>query len=356
MILTCEDSMPLKLPPHVYMVRNRTGRPYFYLEKHRGTERAERRQRLPDDPRAPEFWAEYARLMQLPAPRERTDTVDCLIRAWQASPEWGQMRPKTRVEWERYCRRISGQWGPLQARGLEPRHILAFRDSFGATPASANNLVRCLSAMLAWSVPRGWRNDNPCREIKPLKGGDSWSPWPWEAIVAARTTLEADRPDLWWAAALALYTGQRQADVLAMRWDAISGSIIAVRQEKTSKRLAIPVHRDLATVLEQIPRRAVTVLTSSEARPWTTDGFKATWNKHKPAAARGLVFHGLRKSAVVMLLEAGCTDAEVAAITGQSRDMIEHYARQVNQGRLAAAAVLKWEAATIANPVANRGR
>jgi hypothetical protein len=35
------------------------------------------------------------------------------------------------------------------------------------------------------------------------------------------------------------------------------------------------------------------------------------------------------------------SDAEVAAITGQSRQMVEHYARAVNQKRLAAAAVLK---------------
>ena len=58
---------------------------------------------------------------------------------------------------------------------------------------------------------------------------------------------------------------------------------------------------------------------------------------------RTLVFHGLRKSAVVMLLEAGCTDAEVAAITGQSRDMVAHYSLMVNQKKLAAAAILKWE-------------
>jgi hypothetical protein len=45
-----------------------------------------------------------------------------------------------------------------------------------------------------------------------------------------------------------------------------------------------------------------------------------------------------------MLLEAGCTDAEVAAITGQTREMVEHYARAVNQKKLAAAAILKWEA------------
>lgn len=60
---------------------------------------------------------------------------------------------------------------------------------------------------------------------------------------------------------------------------------------------------------------------------------------------RNLVFHGLRKSAVAMLLEAGCTDAEVAAIIGQSRGMIAHYSIQVNQRKLALAAILKWEAA-----------
>src|SRR5436190_22643315 len=37
--------------------------------------------------------------------------------------------------------------------------------------------------------------------------------------------------------------------------------------------------------------------------------------------------------------------AEVAAITGQSREMVAHYSRQVNQRQLAAAAILKWEGA-----------
>jgi integrase len=122
------------------------------------------------------------------------------------------------------------------------------------------------------------------------------------------------------------------------------GGMLAVKQEKTGKRLQIPVHRDLRPILDTIPRR-LTILTSSEGRPWTKSGFKATWRKHKPKAVLklGLVFHGLRKAAVVMLLEAGCTDAEVAAITGQSRQMIEHYARQVNQEKLARSAILRWE-------------
>jgi hypothetical protein len=46
------------------------------------------------------------------------------------------------------------------------------------------------------------------------------------------------------------------------------------------------------------------------------------------------------------ILEAGCTDAEVSAITGQPPQMVEHYARMVSQERLAAAAVLKWESSS----------
>jgi hypothetical protein len=46
---------------------------------------------------------------------------------------------------------------------------------------------------------------------------------------------------------------------------------------------------------------------------------------------------------VVTLLEAGCSTAEVQAITGQSMQMVEHYGKEVNQKKLAASAMLKWE-------------
>jgi len=36
----------------------------------------------------------------------------------------------------------------------------------------------------------------------------------------------------------------------------------------------------------------------------------------------------------------------VQAITGQSLQMVEHYARQVNQKKLARSAILKWESAS----------
>jgi hypothetical protein len=340
--MTWEHAVPPKLPPNVRMVRNRLGREYLYFQRYRGTGKAEKPTRLPDDPRSPEFWVEYAKLLDLPPVPESNHSISALAEAWKKSPEWTQLSDKTKEEWERYLDRIEAAWGTLEVRGILPKNVLTLRDGYAATPASANNMLRCLSSMLGWSVPRGWRDDNPCREVKKLHGGDGYAPWPWTAITNAEEELRAD---LWWVCGVALYTGQRQADCLAGRWDHIMGNAISVKQEKTNKLLLIPLHRDLRAILDQIPKRSVNILTSSEGRPWTTDGFKATWNKHKPSLVTelGLVFHGLRKSAVVTLLEVGCTDAEVAAITGQSRKMIEHYAKMVNQERLARAAILKWE-------------
>jgi hypothetical protein len=183
--------------------------------------------------------------------------------------------------------------------------------------------IRALSAMISWSIPRGYRSDNPCNHVRKPKGGEGYDPWSWERILHFREHVS--RPELWWAAALA-----------------------------TGKKLGISVHRDLRDVVVGIPRKATEMLTNTRGRPWTADGFRSSWGKELdrditfPLHEAGLVFHGLRKSAVAFLLEAGCTDAEAPAIAGQSRQMVEHYARQVNQKKLAAAAVLKWEMAAAA--------
>jgi integrase len=243
--------------------------------------------------------------------------------------------------------RVEKKWGGLRVASVEPRHVLALRDTFAATPASANQLLGALSSMMSWSVPRGWIRFNPCLGVKKLKGGVPYKPWSWEAICLFKKEARAE---LWHAAGIALYSGQRQGDVLKMRWTDIRDGLIAVEQMKTGKKLWIPMHSELKLILADVPKRSEFILTSKRGEAWTSDGFGTAWQRQMekkaltPLRQQDCVFHGLRKSAVVMLLEAGCTDAEVSAITGQTRDMVVHYARAVNQRKLAAAAILKWEA------------
>ena len=161
--------------------------------------------------------------------------------------------------------------------------------------------------------------------------------------------LHAPQP-IYWAAMFALYTGQRRGDVLRMMWSDIDQGLILVRQGKTGKRLWIPIHSQLREILTDIPRNSTHILTSAIGRPWKGFGFSTAWQRtlgRKELMAireAGLVFRGLRKSAAVKLAEAGCTDAEIAAITGQTRQMVEHYTKGVDQKRLAVAAMRKWEA------------
>lgn len=53
--------------------------------------------------------------------------------------------------------------------------------------------------------------------------------------------------------------------------------------------------------------------------------------------------HGLRKNAVMALVEAGCEPCEIQAITAQSLQTIEHHAAKYKRERLGQAATLKLE-------------
>lgn len=330
------------LPDYVFSVRAR-GRTYIYFQRGRSTPLAGPRVRLPDDPRSLEFWEAYRKLAGLdPVPKGvNPKSFAALIEAFKGSPEFSEKSAATQRQYARHCQLFVSWWGDLEVSGLLPAHVLKARDRLRATPAEANGVIRSLSALLSWSVPRGFRSDNPCEHVRKLKTGDGWSPWPWEMIEWARENCP---PWMWHAIALAVYTGQRQADVLAMRRSIRTDGLIAVKQSKTGTELLIPIHRELAAVIAEMPAEALTYL-NRNGRPWNQESFRTAWQREVPRQIKdaGLVFHGLRKSAVVTLLEAGCTDAEVAAITGQSRQMVEHYARRVNQQKLAKRAILRWE-------------
>jgi integrase len=66
-------------------------------------------------------------------------------------------------------------------------------------------------------------------------------------------------------------------------------------------------------------KRSTIMLTTSDGKPWTPDGFRASWGKAcKRAGIVGVTFHDLRGTAVTRLAICGCTEAEIATITGHS--------------------------------------
>ena len=61
------------------------------------------------------------------------------------------------------------------------------------------------------------------------------------------------------------------------------------------------------------------ILLSTDNKPWTEDGFRSSWRKAcKKAGIVGVTFNDLRGTAVTRLAIAGCTEAEIVAITGHT--------------------------------------
>jgi integrase len=116
---------------------------------------------------------------------------------------------------------------------------------------------------------------------------------------------------------LGLWTGQRQGDLLRLPWSAYDGVHIRLRQSKGGVRVVIRVGAPLKKMLDTAAKVGPLILTNSEGRPWTPDGFRASWGKAcKASGVVGVTFHDLRGTAVTRPAVAGCTEAEIATITG----------------------------------------
>jgi len=174
-----------------------------------------------------------------------------------------------------------------------------------------------LARILSWSLDRGLVAANPCerggRLYRAARSDKIWTEAD-EAAFLARAPRHLHLPLI-----LALWTGQRQGDLLRLPWSAYDGSHIRLRQGKTGARIVIPVGAPLKAALDTALRCSTLILTSTDNRPWTSDGFRSSWRKACAAAGiTGVTFHDLRGTAVTRLAIAGCTEAEIASITGHS--------------------------------------
>jgi integrase len=146
---------------------------------------------------------------------------------------------------------------------------------------------------------------------------------------------------------LAVWTGQRQGDLLRLPWAAYDGTHIAIRQSKTKARIGIPVAAPLKAALDATPKVAVTILATTRKTSWTSDGFRASWSKAvKKAKIKGPTFQDLRGTAVTRLALSGCSNAQIASFAGHSlkdvaRILDAHYLHR--DPRLAESALEKRE-------------
>lgn len=100
---------------------------------------------------------------------------------------------------------------------------------------------------------------------------------------------------------LALRLGQRQGDLLDLKWTDIRGGEVYFQQAKTGKRLAIAISPDLKRIFGKcwmLPNRAEYVITRKCGGRYTSEGFRALWQRTIDAYCRRggvrFTFHDIR--------------------------------------------------------------
>jgi len=222
---------------------------------------------------------------------------------------------------------------------------------------TADYMFAVFARVLSWALDRGLISVNLLeRHGRVWKG--SRAEHVWTDVDEARLLAVAS-PQIALAFMLALWSGQRQGDILRLGWSAYDGKFIRLRQSKTGVRVTIPVGAPLKAMLDATPRTSTVIVTSEDHRPYTSDGFRASWRKTcERAGITGLTFHDLRGTAVSRLAKSGASEIEIATITGHAVSAVKSIIDKFYLCRdpaMAVSAIRKLEKGTkSANRSANR--
>jgi integrase len=212
-----------------------------------------------------------------------------------------ELAPRTQKDYQKHLRHLRTWFGEKIAADLKPRDFQEFIEVKKGRFVR-NKRLAVLSAAFTLAVQRWyWIDRNVLRDVwrhpsKPrdrLVTDDEFASMHASAPLRVQLMME-----------LALITGQRQGDLLTMRWDAIKDGAWHLQQGKTGKRMAITLTPALKKALGKCaalpacgnPREFV--ILNESGRPYTSDGFRAIWQRAmREWVRRGntrFTFHDLR--------------------------------------------------------------
>lgn len=299
----------------------------------------------PFTPGTPAFMRAYNAAIEAPRKARKAGTLQQVIDGYQKSPLFTRLAPRTRKDYVAHIVKIErARFRPnLPELGTYPldaiddpkirRRFLDWRDRMAETsPRQADATLGVLRIILEWGRDRGMlAHNHATRPKKVYKADRSEKLWLPDSLDSFRAVASVE---MRLALELALWTGQRQGDLLKLGWSSYKDGRLSFRQGKRKRKVDMPVPAALRTILDAAPRRAATILTQPNGKPWTTDPrpvyFQHLWRKATlEADLDGLHFHDIRGTTCTMLADAGCTPSEIAAMLGWTvstvNEMLDRY-------------------------------
>ena len=340
----------MKLPKYVQAWVDHDGRAHHYFRR-RGFPRV----RLPGLPWSPSFMAEYEKAISgartaIGAGRVKPGSVAAVVaeyfdsQLFFTSKSAGTQRMRRGI-----LERFRAAYGERPMALLPAEWIEALLDS--KPPHAARSWLATLRSLCQFGRKRGYRRDDPTANIKlrAIKS-DGFLTWTEGEIAQFEAHHPVGtKPRL--ALALLLYTAQRRSDVVRMGRQHIRNGALTVKQQKTGTELPpIPVLPELQVVLNATPSEHLTFLVTTTGKPYGPNHFSESFREWCDAAGlpKHCSAHGLRKAACRRLAEAGCSEKQIAAISGHaSLDEVARYTKAADKARLARDAMAQMVKAVI---------
>lgn len=324
---------------HVETFKDRYGKRRFYFRQGKG-----KRIALDGLPGSTAFNDSYATAISKAKTQARSQdrTFNALATAYFASAGFVKNKDVTKTNDRNIINLFLANHGHRLVYQMTREHVDMILAAKVETPSAANSLLKRLRRLMKHAVRLKWikRDDDPTIDFEMFKEGThhTWTDdevklfrdW-WKLGTRERTAFE-----------LHLMTGQRRADIAAMKWSQLEDKGVRVVQQKTGKLLLIPIHPDLKKALAAWPRKSEYIICTKGGKPYTVDSYgnllaDAIADASLPPRC---VLHGIRKAAARRLAEAGCTPWQVMAVMGWKKlAEAELYTAAANQVLLAGQAM-----------------
>lgn len=329
--------------PHiVWRVSGGIRRPFYRLVWTEGGKRRAREIMISAAPDTPEFDAEYwsIRSGKSPklAPKLPATSWRNLVTEYRSSAKYKRLKQSTKQSYDRVIEQILQKNAEKDVTSMTRAQVRAMHQKYSDTPRKADWYVQVVSLLLNFAAKTlDWPIVNVAEGIELYGKQREFEPWPdWmvsrlaEAPENVRTVSE-----------LIFGTGQRPNAAILMRHDHFRGEWMDVQDEKGGERFEVYCPDELRAYISGLPKRGAFVLAKNLTEPLGYNSIEKkfrAWRRTLGDSAAPYSLHGLRKLAIIRLAEAGCTDAQIQAITNQSPEMVGYYRRKANRKALSKSA------------------
>lgn len=255
-------------------------------------------------------------------------TFEKLFNEYLKSQQFSRLSIRSKQAYMYAGKSLVDHFGKTPLGKIKRADLMRYQNDTANRPALANMAIRVGSVIFSFAVDMEYMEHNPASRLKKLKVG-SYTKW---SVNEVRAMIALEDRKISTAVVLAWYTGQRESDILAMRWRDYDGQYINLTQKKTNMEMRIKCHPDLVIYLDKIRKNSgPEEFIVSGAAQMGGSAFRNMFRRRTEKLNIDKVFHGIRKGVASSLAEQRTPISEIAAIMGhKSIRMAAYYAEQAN--------------------------